>query len=122
MRRWRRGTRRYRTEQERIEHWLEHVRDAAGTDPAAAAELVQCQRLIKGYGDTFERGLARFNRIMDAWASIKSGSDAASTLGCLREAAIADEEGTALSSAITDPRHASRWHPAIRNATETDER
>ncbi|HEY9553927.1 indolepyruvate oxidoreductase subunit beta family protein [Allosphingosinicella sp.] len=107
MRRWRRGTLRYRTEQERIEHWLEHVRDAAGTDPAAAAELVQCQRLIKGYGDTFERGLARFNRIMDAWASIKSGPDAASTLGRLREAALADEEGTALSSAITELRLAS---------------
>src|SRR3546814_17721488 len=97
MRRWRRGTLRYRTEQERIEHWLEHVRDAAGTDPAAAAELVQCQRLIKGYGDTFERGLARFNRIMDAWESFKTGPDAASTLGRLREAALAAGEGTDFS-------------------------
>src|SRR3546814_14726241 len=107
--------------QERIEHWLEHVRDAAGTDPAAAAELVQCQRLIKGYGHTFERGLARFNRIMDAWASIKSGPDAASTLGRLREAALADEGGTALRRAIHAQRQPSCLHPATPRAPPTAE-
>lgn len=102
MRRWRRGTLRYKVEQERIERWLELVQATAATDVAAAAELVECQRLIKGYSDTFERGLANFNRIMQVWETIEGRPDAADTLRRLREAALTDEDAKALDSAIHD--------------------
>jgi indolepyruvate ferredoxin oxidoreductase beta subunit len=107
MRRWRRGTLRYQVEQERIGQWLERVREASAINPAAAAELVECQRLIKGYSDTFERGLGSFNRIMAAWDLIKHRPDAAATLKRLREAALADDEARALDSAISEVRLAS---------------
>ena len=107
MRRWRRGTLRYQVEQERIGQWLERVREATAINSTAAAELVECQRLIKGYSDTFERGLANFNRIIAAWDSIKHRADAAATLKRLREAALADDEARALDSAISELRLAS---------------
>lgn len=107
LRRWRRGTWRYQVEQERIEQWLERVAEAARSNPAAAAELVDCQRLIKGYSDTFERGLANFNRIAAAWEGIRHQPDAAATLKRLREAALADDEASALDSALAELRLAS---------------
>lgn len=93
-RRWRRGTLRYEMEQARIEDWLSLVRAA---EPHAAIELVRCQRLIKGYGDTFARGLGNYERIVARWRT--GGLDAAG-LRRLREAALADEEGAALEDAL----------------------
>ncbi|RIV75691.1 indolepyruvate oxidoreductase subunit beta family protein [Pelagerythrobacter aerophilus] len=107
MRRWRRTTLRYAIEQERILLWLNRIRSAARIDPATAAELVECQQLIKGYGDTFERGMSRFGLIMDVWETIKFEPDAAPTLRRLREAALADEAGTTLDGAIAELRFAS---------------
>lgn len=61
---WRRSTLRYAQEQARIEDWLSRAGQAAGVDLALAVEIIRAQRLIKGYGDTFERGLERFAEIM----------------------------------------------------------
>ncbi|WP_213981173.1 indolepyruvate oxidoreductase subunit beta family protein [Sphingomonas sp. dw_22] len=102
MRRWRRGTLRYRIEQERIENWLALVRQTAETDVTAAVELVACQRLIKGYSDTFERGLGNFERIVAAWPGLAGRPDAGATVRRLREAALADDEGKALDAMFAD--------------------
>lgn len=93
-RRWRRGTLRYQVEQARIEDWLALIRAA---DADAAIELARCQRLIKGYGETFARGLGNYARIVERWRA--GGLDAAG-LRRLREAALADEEGVALGEAL----------------------
>ncbi len=93
-RRWRRGTLRYQIEQARIDDWLSLVRPA---DPATALELVKCQRLIKGYGDTFERGLGNYERIADRY---RAAPLTAADIARLREAALADEDGKALTLAL----------------------
>lgn len=93
-RRWRRGTLRYQIEQARIEDWLALVRTS---DADVAVELVRCQRLIKGYGETFERGIGNYRRIVDRYRA--GGLDAAG-LRRLREAALADEDGVALGEAL----------------------
>lgn len=93
-RRWRRSTLRYQTEQARIEAWLDLVRAA---EPGVALELVKCQRLIKGYGDTFERGLGNFDRIV---ARYRAGGLDAAGIARLRDAALADENGKALETAL----------------------
>jgi indolepyruvate ferredoxin oxidoreductase beta subunit len=100
FRRWRRSTLRYREEQQRIEAWLRLVGSVAGTDAAAATELVRCQRLVKGYSDTFERGLAKFNLILSAWDRIGTGPDPAGLVRRLREAALAEEDSGALEEAL----------------------
>ena len=97
-RRKRRKTLRYRTENARIEAWLATV--ARESDPAAAIELARAQNLIKGYGDTHARGLAKFEALMEAYRRIAGTPDAASTLRRLREAALRDEDGTALERAL----------------------
>jgi indolepyruvate ferredoxin oxidoreductase beta subunit len=94
LRRWRRGTLRYQVEQARIEDWLALI---GAAEPDAAIELARCQRLIKGYGDTFVRGLGNYERIVTRWRA--GGLDAAG-LRRLREAALADEEGAALEEAL----------------------
>ena len=69
--------------------------------------FVECQRLVRGYSDTFERGLTNFNRISAVWEAIKDRPDAAATLRRLREAALADDEARALDGAIAELRLAS---------------
>lgn len=93
-RRWRRGTLRYQVEQARIEAWLALVTTA---EPGVALEIVKCQRLIKGYGDTFERGLGNYARIVECY---QGGGLDADNISRLREAALADEDGAALTLAI----------------------
>ena len=100
MRRFRRGTLRYGHEQARITAWLDLVRATAILDPLAARELAECPRLIKGYSDTFVRGLANYEHII-AWFITHSGrSDAATIVRQLREAALADEKGIGFDAAL----------------------
>jgi indolepyruvate ferredoxin oxidoreductase beta subunit len=97
LRRWRRGTLRFAAENARIEAWLTDIRNAAAKDRALALEIVRCQRLVKGYGDTHERGLASYARLRGAWTSRALPAD---TLAELRTAALADEHGHALTAAM----------------------
>ncbi|MFT3976495.1 MAG: indolepyruvate oxidoreductase subunit beta family protein [Sphingomonas bacterium] len=102
----RRSTLRYREEQARIEAWLAFVQDTARSDRAAATELLACQQLIKGYSDTFERGLANFETVMHEARTFVGQPDAADRIRLLREAALADESGTALGCALASDRAA----------------
>jgi indolepyruvate ferredoxin oxidoreductase beta subunit len=62
----RRSTLRYAEEQHRIDAWLVLAAEIALAGPDLAAELVQGQELLKGYDDTFDRGLANFETILAA--------------------------------------------------------
>ncbi|MEY4711345.1 MAG: hypothetical protein RIS88_795 [Pseudomonadota bacterium] len=99
MKRWRRGNLRHAAEMARIGQWLERVRAWARTHPQIALEVAQCQRLVKGYSDTHERGLRNFNTVM----SVLDRAGATMTpadLRELREAALADEHGHKLREAL----------------------
>ncbi|CAG2141534.1 indolepyruvate oxidoreductase subunit beta family protein [Cupriavidus numazuensis] len=95
----RRSTLRYALETERIEGWLRQVLDAARINPALALEVVQCQRLVKGYSDTHVRGLTNYQTLMSA--VVRAGAHLApATLRELREAALADEHGNKLRALL----------------------
>ncbi|HEY2257126.1 MAG TPA: indolepyruvate oxidoreductase subunit beta family protein [Variovorax sp.] len=97
--RWRRSTLRYAEENRRIEDWLRRIADIAMRHPELAAEVAQCQRLVKGYSDTHERGLRNYDTLMDALQ--RSGASMApATLRELRDAALADEHGHKLRAAL----------------------
>ncbi|MXP29275.1 indolepyruvate oxidoreductase subunit beta family protein [Porphyrobacter algicida] len=102
LRRWRRGTLRYTTEMDRIEAWLDLAADIASEDSALAIEVINAQRLLKGYSDTFERGFARFEAIQQLARGLRGKPDAASRLRTLNEAALADEEGKAFDYALAE--------------------
>jgi indolepyruvate ferredoxin oxidoreductase beta subunit len=95
----RRGTLRYAIENERIEQWLSYIAEAARRNPALAVQVAQCQRLVKGYGDTHARGLANYETLMNAVQ--RAGTALApAVLGELRDAALADEHGKKLSALL----------------------
>lgn len=108
---------RFATEQALIERWLAAVERGASTDPCLGLELARCGRLIKGYGSTNERGKDNLLHIVDHLADAAK-PDAAEAVAQAREAALADEAGTALDRALVQhgaparPLKAQpiRWH------------
>ncbi len=106
MRIMRRSTIRYAEEQARIERWLAWVREAAATDAGFAVELVRCQRLIKGYSDTFERSLRHFDEVMAASRLFSGRADGASAVVALREAVLSGDPDAALNASIAEARSA----------------
>ncbi len=105
LRRFRPRTLRYRREQGRIDQWLEGVMSAAGRDYALGLEVAECARLIKGYGDTHERGLKNFTAIMSAMQRNPQDGGLARLVRTLRLAALADEDGRALAQQLSAIRH-----------------
>ncbi len=100
LKRLRRGMHRFREEQGRIETWLGRVGEAYGASPALAVEVAKCANLVKGYGDTHERGVRNFERTMGCLAACTAAPDPAGSLRALREAALADPDGGRLDDAI----------------------
>ncbi|QNK65605.1 indolepyruvate oxidoreductase subunit beta family protein [Variovorax sp. PAMC26660] len=99
MKRWRLSTMRYADENRRIEEWLQRIATTAQRNPELAVELAQCQRLVKGYSDTHERGLRNYDTVMRAFE--RAGTALApATLRELRDAALADEHGHKLQAAL----------------------
>ncbi len=97
LKRWRRGTLRYREENGRIERWLDRITALAAGNYALAVELARAQRLVKGYGETHERGWRNFTTLADRLEALAVRSDGAALFARLQEAALADEEGQALA-------------------------
>jgi indolepyruvate ferredoxin oxidoreductase beta subunit len=103
LRRWRRATYRYATQQRHVEGWLKAVQKAVALDYEAAVALAESVQIVRGYGDTYERGLQRFRRTLAAAEEI-DGAGRAEALRRLRTAALADEEGTAFDAVLAELR------------------
>ena len=99
MKRWRRSTLRYADENRRIEDWLLRIAATAAHNPELAVEVARCQRLVKGYSDTHERGLRNYDTVMAALQRVGAGL-APATLRELRDAALADEHGEKLRATL----------------------
>lgn len=91
----RRSTLRFRNENGKINAWLDRIEATARTDYELAVEIARCQRLIKGYGDTYDRGWENFQALMAQAEHV-----GASGLERLRAAALADDEGRARAEAL----------------------
>ncbi len=98
LRSWRRRSSRFAEEQARIEAWLAEIRRVAAQDRAAALEIAECARLIKGYGDTHRRGWGSFRQIMTTL--VEGRAPDAKMLAAARKAALVDPEGDALARTL----------------------
>jgi indolepyruvate ferredoxin oxidoreductase beta subunit len=92
---------RYRQEQKRIRIWLDLVADALGREPGFALAIASSARLIKGYGETFRRGVGNLDRIQDElvrplMAEEFLRTDAASLVHGACDAALSDQGAEAL--------------------------
>ena len=84
-----------------MQAWLDAVCELAPSAPQLALELARCQELVAGYGDTRARGMDNLTAIMTAARKHESVRNVNEFVRRLREAALADEEGKALSQAIS---------------------
>jgi len=100
LKRFRRGTLRHAQEVKHRDAWLARIKAAAEKDYDLAIELLVARRLVKGYSDTHARGQSKFDLIMNVATRLEGRADAASWVRRLREAALQDEEGAALSGAL----------------------
>lgn len=100
MGRFRRGTLRHGRETAHRDAWLAKVKTAAPKDYDLAVELLETRRLVKGYSDTHARGQSKFDKVMAGAAKLDGRPDAAEWVRRLREAALKDEDGIALSGAL----------------------
>jgi indolepyruvate ferredoxin oxidoreductase beta subunit len=105
LRWWRPKTHRYVEEQAEIERWLGEIRAAQALGLDFAREIAESARLIKGYGDTFKRGLGNYHRIAaeviaPALAGRMTPQAAADAVASARVAALADPDGESLSRTL----------------------
>jgi indolepyruvate ferredoxin oxidoreductase beta subunit len=95
LRRFRRSSLVYQIEQQQIGEWLAAIESRAGDNYPLALELARCGRLVKGYGDTRERGLGSLQGILDSLGELAEVP--AAGVAALRDAALADDEGRAFT-------------------------
>ena len=90
---------RYEQENARIEAWLARIDELAAGNYALAVELARAQRLVKGYGETHERGWrisARSSGSSMRWHAHRRRGGVRAIAG----GRLADEEGTALAKEL----------------------
>jgi indolepyruvate ferredoxin oxidoreductase beta subunit len=100
LRRSRRKSLRFKRELKNIDQWLATMKELAPVNYDLACELAECPRLIKGYGETHERGSRNFELLMQALPALRQRANGAAELKSLREAALADDTGEKLASAL----------------------
>jgi indolepyruvate ferredoxin oxidoreductase, beta subunit len=102
---WRPRTLRFAEEEAWIAHWLRLVERALDIDPVAAREVVATAALVRGYGDTYKRGLASWRRIVEGivepgLSGALPSAQFADALLQARLAAVKDPEGEALANTL----------------------
>ena len=105
LRALRRRGHRFQVEDAAIRRWLEQVGRAAALDADLAREVSECAALIRGYGETHDRGRERFERILarvvtPGLADGAGLAEARHAIAAARGAAEADPDGEALGYLI----------------------
>ena len=107
LKRFRPRGHRYAQEQAAIEAWLALIVAAARLSADVAVEIAECARLIKGYGDTWQRGSANYRTIeaqvirpiLAGQIALRQGADA---IASARTAALVDPEGDGLAKCLAE--------------------
>jgi indolepyruvate ferredoxin oxidoreductase, beta subunit len=91
---------RYEAEQAHLSAWLDKVIETAALNYDLGVEVAECLNLVKGYGDTHERGHANYSAILQTLPVLATRPDAAASVAALRQAALADDTGAALRNLL----------------------
>jgi indolepyruvate ferredoxin oxidoreductase beta subunit len=103
---------RYQDEQREMRRWLRAIESGCTRDAALGYEIALCGRLIKGYGATNERGKANLAHILEHLVEATEAQPSAARAAAIREAreaALADEAGSALDAELV--RHGAPPRP-----------
>jgi len=98
---------RWAQEQAAIAAWLALIAEAAHLSADVAIEVAECARLIKGYGDTWQRGSVNYATIVaqvirPALAGQIALTAAADAIASARTAALVDPEGEGLAKCLAE--------------------
>ncbi|PHS27715.1 MAG: indolepyruvate oxidoreductase subunit B [Robiginitomaculum sp.] len=96
----RRSSLRFGIETTRITDWLDSITRTAPVNYALACELAGLQRLLKGYGDTYDRGMKNYATITEALGTFADMKNVHKHVKTLKESALKDEDGLALKAAL----------------------
>jgi indolepyruvate ferredoxin oxidoreductase, beta subunit len=96
----RRGSHRHKTEMARIEAWLASALNAARNNYDLGVEIIALQRLVKGYGETHERGLRRYSAILATLQTLVEQPGADQLARKFAAAALKDDTGRLLAREI----------------------
>jgi indolepyruvate ferredoxin oxidoreductase, beta subunit len=120
---------RYAQEQAMIDRWLQGVVQGTQRHWALGHEIALCGRLIKGYGTTNERGKENLLHVLEHLATAVHDPQAnaasnAVAIAAARSAALADDAGRALDTALVQhgaPARAVKAQPIrwMRNPRQT---
>ncbi len=95
----RRGSLRFARETQRLEEWLDTVWAAAKRDLRVAISLARARCLLRGYGETHERGFRKYEAIRE-YVQSNRFSVSAGSVNALVAAAQAEEGTAALEAAL----------------------
>ena len=96
----RRTTLRHQREMAHMENWLAVATGTIRQNYDVAVEALNARRLVKGYSDTHARGESKFDRLIAAVPLLAPRADGADWMRRLRDAALMDENGSALDGAL----------------------
>lgn len=115
---WRRGSFRFKSEQAMIERWLGAVKRLgfAVQDVELALEIVECARVVRGYGETHRNGIKQFEKIFDTVIESGLETDPKKLRDAIRRARMAalsnpDAPPPPLKSMSSDPGKPIFWMP-----------
>ena len=109
----RRRSLRFASEQAALAGWLDLVAEAATSDYGLALEIARMRGLVKGYGDTLERGRAKFDKLAAVLPRLRTRDNGGAQLGDLIKSALADEKGRALDKAIVEMNSQTNAHSLV---------
>jgi indolepyruvate ferredoxin oxidoreductase, beta subunit len=112
----RRRSLRFAAEQAALADWLGLVAQTARCDYALALQVARMRGLVKGYGDTHERGQKKFEKLSALLPGLRGRRDAPALLESLIKAALADETSDTLDKAIADLSPAAGQRSALPRA------
>jgi indolepyruvate ferredoxin oxidoreductase beta subunit len=107
LKRFRPRGHRFVQEQAAIAAWLALIVESAHLSADVAIEVAECARLIKGYGETWQRGGANYRTIeaqviRPALAGRIARNQAADAIASARTAALVDPEGDGLAKCLAE--------------------
>jgi indolepyruvate ferredoxin oxidoreductase beta subunit len=100
LRRLRPMSHRNKVETQRIEAWLASAVNAARGNYDLGVEVIALQRLVKGYGETHERGLRRYGAILATLQTLTESPGADAAARAMSKAALKDDTGRLLAREI----------------------
>ena len=103
----RRRSLRFAREQATLASWLDLVANTAPADYPLALVVARMRGLVKGYGDTHARGVAKYEKLAALVPQLTGRADSATRLEALLKAANADESGATLEKALAEMKTAA---------------